>query len=175
MAPSSAKPSATSWGNAAAKRIQTFVDAREFQGSVLIARRDSVVFERTFVLSGSPPRTTPRYGIGSITKTFTAAAIQRLEQHGVLRLDDRLSRFATAFPSGDSITVEQLLTHTAGIPDYYTDAEYPQKRQQPMTPKKFADWLTTKRLDFPPGSQSRYSSSGYALLAYVIERASGEP
>jgi CubicO group peptidase (beta-lactamase class C family) len=44
-----------------------------------------------------------------------------------------------------------------------------------MTAEKFAAWLATKPLDFSPGSQSRYSSSGYALLAYVVERASGEP
>jgi CubicO group peptidase (beta-lactamase class C family) len=147
VASSSAKPSATSLVDAAAKRIQSFVAARQFQGSVLIARHDTVLFERTIVFSGVPPQTTPRYGIGSITKTFTAAAIQRLEQHGKLRLEDRLSRFVPDFPKGDSITIEQLLTHTAGIPDYYTDAEYPKNRAQPMTPQRFAEWLATKRLE----------------------------
>ena len=170
-----ATPAVTPFEAAADTRIRSFVHAREFQGSVLIARHDSVVFERTYAFADRRVVPTPRYGIGSITKTFTAAAVERLEQRGALRLDDRLSRFVPGFPKGDSITIEQLLGHTAGIPDYYTDAEYPQERGQPMTPRTFADWLATKPLDFPPGSQSRYSSSGYALLAYVIERASGEP
>jgi CubicO group peptidase (beta-lactamase class C family) len=168
-----AQPPAKSLGDAATQCIQRFVDAREFQGSVLLARHDSVLFERTFVFSGEPLQISSLIGIGSITKTFTAAAIQRLEQQGRLRLDDRLSRFVPGFPRGDSITIEQLLAHTAGIPDYYSDPEYPKKRTQPMTPQTFAKWLATKRLDFAPGSQSRYSSSGYALLSYVVERASG--
>jgi CubicO group peptidase (beta-lactamase class C family) len=167
------RPPAISFADAATKCIQRFVDAREFQGSVLIARHDSLLYERTFVFSGESLQTSSLIGIGSITKTFTAAAIQRLEQQGKLRLDDRLKRFVPGFPRGDSITIEQLLAHTAGIPDYYSDPEYPKLRTQPMTPQKFANWLATKRLDFAPGSQSRYSSSGYALLACIVERASG--
>ncbi len=174
IAPETARPSASPLGEAATRRAQSYVNTREFLGSVLIARHDSVLFEHTFTLSGSAPRFAPRYGMGSITKTFTAAAIQRLEQHGQLRLDDRLSRFVPDFPKGDSITIEQLLSHTAGIPDYYSDPEYAKQRTQPTTARDFAEWIAKRPLDFPPGSQSRYSSSGYALLAYVIERAAGE-
>jgi CubicO group peptidase (beta-lactamase class C family) len=174
IVPRAAHSGSTQLGEAAARRVQSFVNARDFHGSALIARGDSILFEQTFVIAGTPSRTSPRYGIGSITKTFTAAALQRLERQGKLRLTDSLSRFIPAFPRADSITIRQLLTHSAGIPDYYTDAEYPARRTQPMTPRKFTEWLAGKPLDFSPGSQSRYSSSGYAMLADVIERVSGE-
>jgi CubicO group peptidase (beta-lactamase class C family) len=167
-------PPPTDLPTQALERIKLYVQQRDFQGSVLIARHDSVVFERTFVFGDTARRAAPRYGIASISKTFTAAAIQRLEQRGRLSLGDTLGRFIPHFPMGDSITIEQLLSHTAGIRDYYADADYPKLRSRPMTPQSFASWLAGKPLDFRPGTQSRYSNSGYALLADVIERASGE-
>jgi hypothetical protein len=62
--------------------------------------------------------------IGSITKTFTATAVLLLVDRGILRLDDRLERFASGVPYGDRITVRNLLNMTAGIYNYTEDAAF---------------------------------------------------
>jgi len=76
---------------------------------------------------------------------------------------------------GDSVTLEQLLDHTAGVPDYYGFPEYAARRTEPISLEQFVRLVGAKSLDFTPGTQERYSNSGYKLLAAVVERASGMP
>eukprot|EP01042_Synura_sphagnicola_P023007 gene23007-29331_t len=67
-----------------------------------------------------PAAATPQTGfrIASISKQFTAAAILLLAEQGKLSLNDRLSRFLPDFPHSDTITLAQMLSHTAGLGDY---------------------------------------------------------
>ncbi len=109
-----------------------------------------------------------KFGIGSVTKTFTAAAIELLAERGRLSLHDPLSRFLPGLVFGDSVTLEQLLDHTAGVPDYYGFPEYAARRTEPMSLEQFVRLVGAKSLDFTPGSQERYSNSGYKLLAAVV-------
>jgi CubicO group peptidase (beta-lactamase class C family) len=67
-----------------------------------------------------------------------------------------------------------LLTHASGIPDFTDFPDDDQFERLPTTPLAAIARFRDKPLDFPPGQQFRYSSSGYALLGYIIERASGE-
>ena len=149
----------------------------DFSGTILILRegRDSVVrgfgyADRARSISNRPAT---RFGIGSLTKTFTAAAIAILHERGLVSLDDTLGKFIHGFPHGSEITIRHLLAHSSGVPDYHSLPDYNARRAQPTTLAEFAAWIGTKPLDFRPGEKDSYSSSGYALLADVIERASG--
>ena len=82
-----------------------------------------------------------------------------------MSLADKLSKFYPAFPKGDSITIEHLLTHTAGI---YDGDNMPVQNETSLV-----TFLQTKPLDFPPGTQWRYSNAGYRLLGYIIEKVAG--
>ena len=117
-----------------------------------------------------------RYRIGSITKSFTAAAILRLVRAGKVRLDDAVTKYVRDFPKPEAgITIRQLLQHTSGVRNY---TELPRFRDAPAKPMTRAEMVTlfgTEPLDFPPGSEWRYSNSGYYLLGLVIEAASGRP
>jgi CubicO group peptidase (beta-lactamase class C family) len=174
---------APSTAPALARRVDAYVTPyvrmRDFGGVVLLARGGRVLITRAYGLAsyelGIPVSPTMKFGIGSVTKTFTAAAIELLAERGRLALGDPLSRFLPGLGFGDRVTLEQLLDHTAGVPDYYGFPEYAARRTEPMSLEAFARLVGGKALDFPPGTQERYSNSGYKLLAAVVEHVSGLP
>lgn len=115
------------------------------------------------------------FRVGSVTKQFTAACILKLAEAKRLALDDPLSKYLPDFPTGGRrVTLEQLLTHTSGIRNY-TDmpAWYPHRRED-WTPEQLVEFFKGQPLDFEPGSQWRYDSSGYVLLGAVLEKVTGK-
>ena len=146
--------------------------------SLVVVRGDTVVLARAFGLAdvqGNVPVTTATaFRLASVSKQFTAAAILSLVEDGKLRLDDRLGDVLPGTPSyAADVRVRHLLVHTSGIPDYESilgNGDGPQVKDR--------DVLTligqAKALYFAPGSTWRYSNSGYALLALIVERLSGE-
>ena len=117
------------------------------------------------------------YGIGSITKSFTAHAVLTLVAAGRLRLDDRVGALLPDYigPAGQ-VTVEQLLTHTGGIPNYVNEIPglLPQLRRAEMQRADVVASFAPLPLSFVPGSRWSYSNSGYYLLGLIIERVSGK-
>ena len=110
------------------------------------------------------------YDIGSITKQFTAAAIVKLQQMGRLRIGDRIGRWVGPVPADKAgITLRQLLTHTAGLPDALGDDYDVLTREQMLAGALSAPLVA------PPGRAFPYSNVGYSVRAAVVEAASGEP
>jgi len=176
LAPSlKAQPSAGQYD----RQVQAYVRNGDFSGSVLVAKNGRAVFQKSYGLANHewniPNSERAKFHIASVTKTFTAAAILNLEQQGKLKLSDPLSKYIPDFLNGDRITIEQLLAHSSGLPDFYSLPEYPIKKYQRVTLPDLIAWVKTKPLDFLPGSKSSYSNTGYGFLAYIIEQVSGEP
>ena len=124
--------------------------------------------------SQTAARTFTNYRLGSVTKQFTAAAILLLAEERRLAIDDLIRRWLPELPgAAEGMTIRQLLTHTSGLLDY--EDLIPQERTLPL---RDADVLRLlqggHRSYFAPGTQYRYSNSGYVLLALIVERASGE-
>jgi CubicO group peptidase (beta-lactamase class C family) len=120
-------------------------------------------------------RATPatNFRLASVTKQFTAAAVLLLAEDGRLGLDDPVRRWLPSLPPGaDAVTIRHLLTHTSGLVDY-EDLMAPGATAQVHDADVLALLEGERRLYFAPGSAWRYSNSGYALLALVVERASG--
>jgi len=159
-------------------QVQAYVHNGDFSGSVLIARDSRILFQKSYGLAnqewGVPNSERTKFHIASVTKTFTAAAILQLEREGKLKLDDPLSKYIPDFLNGERITIEQMLTHTSGLPDFYSLPEYPLRKYQRVTLADLVAWVKTQPLDFLPGSKSSYSNTGYAFLAYIIEQVSGK-
>lgn len=151
-----------------------------FSGSVLVAVDGRVVLARGYgmanVVFEEPNTPTTKFYIGSITKTFTAAAIMKLREEGRLSLHDPITKFLPDYPAdpGDRITIEELLTHTSGLPNYTDHPEVIFKRDQPMTPAELIDFFKDRPLEFEPGTGFDYSNSNYVLLGEIIEAASGQ-
>lgn len=162
----------------------TNVDAlmRDYTGampgaSLLVIRDGKPVVHRAYGLAdvdrAIPATPATNYRLASVTKQFTATAILRLAEEGKLSLDDRMRRWLPSLPaSTDAITIRHLLTHTSGLIDY-EDVMPPDTTEQ----LKDADVLrlleSQTETCFAPGTSYRYSNSGYALLALIVERASG--
>jgi CubicO group peptidase (beta-lactamase class C family) len=108
---------------------------------------------------------------GSLGKMFTAAGVMLLVEDGKLALSDPITKFFPDAPAAwRPITVRHLLTHTSGIPDYTTDAfDY----RKDYTEDELAKFAYAETLEFPAGSRWNYSNTGYALLGFIIRRASG--
>jgi len=150
-----------------------------FMGSILIVRDTQVVAQRSFGSANLewhvPNAASTRFHIGSITKQFTAASILLLADQGKLRLEDPLSKYLDVPEAWKKITLLHLLTHTSGIVSI-TDLPAGQAAlTRGGTPAEIEERFRNLPLLFPPGTEARYSNSGYILLGIVIEKASGEP
>jgi CubicO group peptidase (beta-lactamase class C family) len=109
------------------------------------------------------------YDVMSMTKQFTAAAILKLQMMRRLRVTDRIGRFLDDVPADkQAITIQQLLTHSAGLLETVGD-DYERTSRADLIARALASPLLS-----PPGARYRYSNVGYSLLAAIIEIASGD-
>jgi CubicO group peptidase (beta-lactamase class C family) len=158
--------------------IHAYVRNGDFSGSILVAKQGHIIFHKSYGMAnyelGVPNTERTKFHIASVSKTFTAAAIAVLEKQGKLKLSDPLSKWIPDFLNGEKITVEQMLTHRSGLPDYYGLPDYAAKKSQRVSLPDLIAWVKTKPLDFLPGSETRYSNTGYAFLAYIVEQVSGK-
>ncbi|MGA2176117.1 MAG: serine hydrolase [Verrucomicrobiota bacterium] len=159
--------------------LKTELNSGRFAGSVMVARSNQIVFMKGYGLANrelevaNAPDT--KFRLGSITKQFTALCILILQEQGKLSVEDPISKFVPDCPGAWSkIKVRHLLTHTSGIANFtsFPDNESTQMLASPpeKTIKRFRD----KPLEFEPGERFAYSNSGYVLLGYIVEKASGQ-
>jgi CubicO group peptidase (beta-lactamase class C family) len=159
--------------------VQSYVDNKQFMGSVLVANGEDVVLAKGYGSANLewnvPNSPATKFRIGSMTKQFTAASILLLEERGKLKTDDLVKKYMPDAPAAwDKITIYNVLTHTAGLPNYTSFPEFQKMWSQPTTPEQLVALFKDKPLDFEPGSKFSYSNSGYVLLTWLIEKVSGE-
>lgn len=150
--------------------FNSYDKAGQFSGSVLIAEKGKIIFEKSYGYKNGPKKekntNNSLYRIYSTTKMFTATVILKLEEQGKLSLSDKLSKYYPTFPKGDSITLANILSHTSGIPsDENTD--------NTVDEATFIKYISAKPLDFSPGTKWNYSNSGYYILGYIIKKVTG--
>jgi CubicO group peptidase (beta-lactamase class C family) len=148
-------------------------EAEGFSGVVLVAKNDRVVLHEGYGFADKERRirntTSTRFEIASLTKTFTAAAVLRLEAGGALRTTDLLSQHLGEFPPEKATaTIHHLATHTAGLVPDGADLGEGTDREQ------FIAAVKNVMRESAPGERYRYTNAGYSLLAAVIEKVSGQ-
>jgi len=118
---------------------------------------------------------TTRFRMASVSKQVTARAVYRLAEHNKLNLDQPLSMYFSHLPdSWQQVTPRHLLTHTSGIWDY--EDLIPDGQQAQLTDKDVLRLSKLKdQLYFSPGTQFRYSNTGYCLLALLVEKVAQKP
>lgn len=120
-----------------------------------------------------PATTETVFEIGSVSKQITAAAIMLLVEDGKIDLDEKISKYLPDTPEAwKDVTVRHLLTHTSGIQSYTRLGGFELSKRYKVG--DLIKELGQHSLEFEPGSSYRYSNSGYSLLGYVIESASGK-
>ena len=116
-----------------------------------------------------------RYGIGSISKQFTAACVLLLQQEKKLSLDDPVAKYIPGLTRGNDVTIRELLSHTSGYQDFWPQDYVPPAMAKPITPQGILDHWARQPLDFDPGTRWQYSNTNYEIAALIVEKASGKP
>lgn len=149
-------------------------------GNVLIAEKGKIIFQKSFGLADyktkTPLNNTTIFELASISKQFTAMGIVLLEKQGKLKYDEPISKFIPELSFYKNITVRNLLNHTGGLPDYMEIFEEKWDKSKIATNKDIITEFAKYKPEilFQPNEKYEYSNTGYALLGYIIEKASGQ-
>jgi CubicO group peptidase (beta-lactamase class C family) len=160
-----------------------------FQGTntpgavVAVVRKGEIVFQRAYGMAnlshGIPFALDTRTNIGSTSKQFTAFAVALLARDGRLSLDDDVRSHIPELPDlGETVTLRHLISHTSGYREFLNalamggwrmeDADDIQRREVVEVVQR------QPALQNSPGAEWNYNNTGYALLAMVVERVTGE-
>lgn len=157
--------------------LSAHAEATGFMGAALVARGDQVILARGYgsadLEAGVPNEAATVFRLGSLTKQVTAAAVLRLHEQDALSVDDMLATHLPGYPNGERITLRQLLSHSAGIPNYTALPSFVDFTRDPYTTEELVALFRDLPLDFEPGSRFSYSNSGYVLLTAVVESVTG--
>ena len=168
--------------------IEEQLRQQPFSGVIHIAHLEKPLFSHAYGLANRsdnlPNRLNTRFGIASGGKLFTATAICQLVHMGLLSLDQSIKElFPDLLPKLDaSVTVENLLTHTSGIPDYFdeeTESDYEECwRQVPVYQMRsaldFVPFVCNKEMKYSPGARFGYNNMGFVLLGLVVDKVTGQ-
>ncbi|MBT8399018.1 MAG: beta-lactamase family protein [Rhodothermia bacterium] len=145
--------------------------------AVMVLHKGQTALLKTYGLanleSELPVRPETNFRLASVTKQFTAMAILILVERGALSLEESLASVFQEMPSyAEPITIHHLLRHTSGLLDY--ESQIPDTATvQVLDSDVLQMMLQADSTYFPPGSQYRYSNTGYAVLAMIVEKRSG--
>lgn len=156
--------------------IESYAENKLFNGSVLVAEKGKVIFKKGYGLANmewnTPNSASTKFRIGSITKQFTAMLVLQLKQEGKLNLQAKISDYLPWYrkDTGNKITIQQLLTHTSGIPNYTAQASVMNDiAVHNYSPQEIAEKFCSGELEFESGTKFSYDNSGYFLLGVIIE------
>lgn len=151
----------------------------KFNGNVLVAEKGQVLYQRSFGMASldqkRPLNKESIFELASVSKQFTAMGIMILKKKGALSYEDSLRKFFPELPY-EQITIRHLLNHTSGLPDYMELFEEYWDSSKIATNRDMIGLLAQykPKILFNPGEKYEYSNTGYALLASIIEKASGK-
>ncbi len=165
--------------NEKAERLDALF-TKEFSGAVLIAENGKEVFTKTAGFSNESTKEKITletvFELASVSKQFTAMGIVQLQKEGKLSFDDEMREYIPELTHYKGITIQHLLAHTSGLPDYMSllDNEWDKTKIatnedvitlfQKIKPKTY----------YQPNEVFEYSNTGYVFLASIIERLSGQ-
>lgn len=163
------------------KLISTYAAYGQFNGTVLVAEKGTVIYKKEFGLADMewnvPNQPDTKFRLGSITKQFTAMLIMQLVEQGKLKLDVPISAYLPDYPkkNGDIITIHHLLTHSSGIPEQTSLPGFSKNiSRNSYSSLQLVNMFADSTLQFKPGERNAYSNSGYILLGYIIEKITGK-
>ena len=158
--------------------LQIYTQKNMFCGSVMVSKKGKMLLNKGYGMANYnydvPNSNLTKFKLASVSKQFTAMLIMILEERGKLSTDDKLSKYIPDYPQGDKVTIHNLLTHTSGIPDFTRLPIFDSIMTQQFTLEQEIKLFKDKKFDFEPGTKYQYSNSGYLLLTYIIEKASGK-
>lgn len=153
-----------------------------FSGTALIAKKDSILYEYVTGESSKSYHAAnnidTKINLGSMNKMFTATGILKLVEQEKLSLTDTISKYVDTswfdISILDKITIEQLLTHTSGLGNFFNEDFLNSSRDLYRNVNDFKKLLKNDTLLFEPGTRFEYSNIGFVLLGVIIEDVTGQ-
>ena len=158
--------------------VRSLLPAKHFSGTIVAERGGKVLVEKSYGSAVEewriPNSPETKFEIASLSKQFTAAVILQLADAGKLNVEDPIDKYYPEAPaSWKGMTLHHLLTHTSGLPENEWEHFYKGKCTTYSTEEQVKTFRG-RPLGFPPGSAWKYRNTEYYLLAYIIEKLSGE-
>lgn len=160
--------------------FKTLYENGMFNGAVAVKKKGELILKKGYGTANfdmnTPFLSQTAMEIASVSKQFTALAILLLEQEGKLHLEDTLQNFfGDDFPYLN-VSVQHLISHTSGLPDY---EDYFQKNWDTTKiayNKNIVNYLkkSKPKIINEPGKKYHYSNTGYILLAEIVQEVSGK-
>jgi len=159
--------------------LSQYVEDELYSGELLIALGDEILLHQRYGYrdwsTRAPLPERGIYKIGSVTKQFTAAAVLKLEEQGLLGTSDPIARHIPELPraltarDGQAVTIHHLVTHTSGLPNpMYANIWGPEQGFDALL-----EALQGAQLRHAPGAEFHYNNTGYAILGEIVGRAAG--
>ncbi|HWW82673.1 MAG TPA: serine hydrolase domain-containing protein [Vicinamibacterales bacterium] len=149
--------------------------------AVGISRNGAVLYEHGYGMAnlelGVPITTDTVFALASITKSFTAMSIMLAVQQGKLSLDDEVQKYIPEWADRDDhIAIRHLLSHTSGLRDAFGLLGWADPSESVDLQNETIVRILARQhgLNVPPGTEYQYNNGGYALLASILKRATGQ-
>ena len=172
------------FGQTKIKKIDKLLDSlfmqQKFNGNILIAEKGKVIYSRSYGLANETTKEKliqkSIFELASCSKQFTAMAVVILNEKKKLNFDDKISKYIPELSDYGGISIRNLLHHTGGLPDYMTLMDTVWDKSKIATNKDIFEFFSKYKPKtlFEPNSKHEYSNTGYAILATLIERVSGQ-
>jgi CubicO group peptidase (beta-lactamase class C family) len=159
--------------------MQGEVSRNNFNGNVLIAKAGNIIYQKSFGYSSYTTKellnNNTVFELASVSKQFTAVGILLLQEKNKLKLTDSLRHYFPELPYSN-ITIQNLLTHTSGLPDYMAAMANKWNHKQVAFNDDVIKFLAEEKIpaDFKPNEKCEYSNTAYEMLASIIEKVSGQ-
>lgn len=167
------------------REVQDLVEQKakggQFSGTVLIARGSGVLWQGAYGFANRdahiPNQADTRFDVGSIVKSFTRVAIGQLLEQGKLKLTDKVGVYLPGYPNQvvrEQVKIEELLDMRSGIGDFFGERFRLAPKDGIRTLHDYLPFFAADPLQFPPGTQQKYSNGGYIVLGLIIESITGQ-
>ena len=158
--------------------VRLYLETADFSGSILIAKSGVVLLSKSYGFANrekqilNTPQT--KFHLASVSKPFTTTAIMLLEERGLLKVTDPVTKFVPDFRDGDKITIHHLMIHSSGISTARGLGHLWGLFKRSKSPESLVAQFKDQDLMFEPGERYSYNNANYNLLAYIVELASSK-
>ena len=161
-----------------AKYFKNLCTKNKFNGNILVAEKGQILYEFGSGFSDHDKKDSlkieSRFQIASISKQFTAVSVMILYDRKLLDFDDLVTNYYPDFPY-KKVTIRMLLCHRSGVPNYEGLGIHPYSNGFTLNNQKMMELYALQKIrpNFPANQRFKYSNSGYAVLAAIVEKVSG--
>jgi CubicO group peptidase (beta-lactamase class C family) len=151
---------------------------KAFNGCVLVAIEDKVIYENAFGYNDGRLKTCLStnhiFQLASVSKIFTAIAVLKLYEQTKLNINDEVKKYIPEFPY-TNVTIQHLLNHTSGLPNYLHLMPEIGRQDTVLSHQSVLEFLIKRKIrpEFKAGKRHKYCNTNYAILACLIEKVSG--